>query len=116
MLPHLIEAHHIEVAMAYVPLCSGHVLRRAKKQLLVAWTEADVAGKYRLKVSNLAQITPCLHFFWLGELEGDVGVLLGRDCGAGIGIPCAGCTDFNSMGVNWKEAMFSQPRRWYYVG
>lgn len=72
MLQHLIEAHQIEVGMAYVSLCWGHVLRRAKKQRLVAWAEADVAGKYRLEVSNLAQITPCLHFFWFGELEGGI--------------------------------------------
>jgi len=57
VLPHLIEAHHIEVAMAYVSLCSGHVLRRAKKQLLVAWTEADIASKFLILRRSLPACT-----------------------------------------------------------
>ena len=89
--------------MTYLSLYSGHMLRRAKKQRLVAWV--DVAGKYQIEVSNLAQITLELHFFYLGDLEGVLRFFSGVITGAGIGIPCAGCTDFNSMGVNWKEAM-----------
>jgi hypothetical protein len=49
--------------MTDVFLCSGQMLRCAKKQRVVAWIEIDVGGKYRIEVSNLAQITLNLHFF-----------------------------------------------------
>ena len=49
--------------MAGVSLYAGQVLRRAKKQWLVAQIEVDAPGKYRIEVSNLEQITLNLHFF-----------------------------------------------------
>jgi len=38
-----------------------------------------VAGKYRIEVSNFAQIFLNLHFFLFGDFEGGIEVLLGRD-------------------------------------
>lgn len=79
VLQHFIEAHQIEVTMTDVSLYSGQVLGRAKEQRFVAWVKVDVAGKYRIEVSNLAQVTLNLHLFQFGDLEGNVGIFLGRD-------------------------------------
>tara|TARA_B110000444_G_C18559318_1_gene464025 strand:- start:14 stop:250 length:237 start_codon:yes stop_codon:yes gene_type:complete len=72
MLQYLIETHQIEIAVTDVSFYPSQMLSRTKQQRFIARIKINIAGEYRIEVSDLTEITFDLYVFEFGDLEGDV--------------------------------------------